>query len=142
MIGGIARNAALLATISPFQPACRGRSGGARENAGRIPGVSIKVISDFRKTCREKYSEAAAQKIFDLMNASQNEWLILACAKELLDRAWGKPREQATVDQDLTGPAVYETLEDVRQRLIERGLPVDHMGAPRLVKYEPEDSES
>jgi hypothetical protein len=58
-----------------------------------------------------------------------------------MDRCWGKTRTHV-LDEDVTVPRVYETLEDVRRRLIERGLPIDHLEAPRLAKYEPEDSES
>jgi hypothetical protein len=37
--------------------------------------------------------------IFDLMNNSpEDKWLQFACAKELLDRGWGKSKEHLTVE--------------------------------------------
>jgi hypothetical protein len=70
-----------------------GRPGGVRDNSGRVPGVLLKIINYFRRMCREEFSEPATQMIFDLMNNSQEDkWLQFACAKELLDRAWGSPK--------------------------------------------------
>jgi hypothetical protein len=75
------------------------------------------------------------------MNDTKDEWLQLACARELLDRAWGKPREVLTVDGEVTVSAVYKSLEEMKQGLIEAGLPIDHLEAPRLlIEHEPANS--
>jgi hypothetical protein len=36
-----------------------GRSGGVRDNSGRVPGVLHKIIKYFRRMCRDKFSEPA-----------------------------------------------------------------------------------
>ena len=52
----------------------------------------------------------------------------------MMDRLWGKASQHITMDADSTIAAVYETLDEVRQDLIDSGLPLDHLEAPRLLR--------
>ena len=111
--------------------------GGAREGAGRPPGPA-RSLAEARKQWREKYAEEAIETISDLMKA-EDPWLRFAAAKEILDRCWGKTHTHISIDEDTTITAVYETMDEMRQDLIESGIPLDHL---ELVRHEPEESAS
>lgn len=115
--------------------------GGAREGAGRPPGSFSKGLAEARRLWREKYSEKAIETISNLLDDPDPE-IRLAAAKEMMDRLWGKTQQHITIDQDAAIGTVYETMEDMRQSLIDSGLPLDHLEAPRLLKFQPEDSGS
>ena len=69
------------------------------------------------------------------MRTSEDEWLRLACANVVLDRGHGKPRDHVTVEQQETIVARYPTFEEIKADLIRRGLPIDHMQAPKLIEH-------
>ena len=50
------------------------------------------------------------------------------------DRLWGKAQQHLSLDTDSTIAAVYESIDDIRRDLIESGLPLDHLEAPRLLR--------
>jgi hypothetical protein len=52
----------------------------------------------------------------------------------MLDRLWGKSQQRITMDTDQTLATVYESIDDIRRDLIDSGLPVDHLEAPRLLR--------
>ena len=70
----------------------------------------------------------------ELIDQKDDNWLRLAAIKEMMDRLWGKSQQHVTLDADSTIAAVYETMDDIRRDLIESGLPLDHLEAPRLLK--------
>jgi len=51
----------------------------------------------------------------------------LDCAKTILDRAFGKPREGQVVEQEDKLTKEYETLADIEAELIAEGLPIDRL---------------
>ena len=52
----------------------------------------------------------------------------------MLDRLWGKSQQRITMDTDQTLATVYESIDDIRRDLIDSGLPLDHLEAPRLLR--------
>jgi hypothetical protein len=70
------------------------------------------------------HTEEAFLKIVNIMRKSKDDSLCLACAKAILDRAFGKPREGEVVEQEdlLTTP--YQTVAEAEAALIAEGIPI------------------
>ena len=102
--------------------------GGKREGAGRPPGPNGRgaAFKHVRELARS-YTEEAFLTIVDIMRTSEDAWLRLDCAKEILDRAFGKPREGQVVEQEDKLTKEYETLADIEAQLIAEGLPIDRL---------------
>lgn len=82
-----------------------------REPGGRFaPGVSPnpggrpRVVAKVRELAQQQ-GETAFQKVVDLMQ-SNDERIALAAAREILDRAYGKPEQAHKLEGDGAGPTV------------------------------------
>ena len=99
--------------------------GGKREGAGRPPGPNGRgaAFKHVRELARS-HAEEAFLTIVDIMRTSEDAWLRLDCAKAILDRAFGKPREGEVVEQEdlLTTP--YQTVAEAEAALIAEGIPI------------------
>jgi hypothetical protein len=102
--------------------------GGKREGAGRPPGPNGRgaAFKHVRELARS-HAEEAFLTIVDIMRTSEDAWLRLDCAKAILDRAFGKPREAQVVEQEDKLTKEYETLADIEAELIAEGLPIDRL---------------
>jgi hypothetical protein len=69
------------------------------------------------------------------LHAKEHPWLKLAAIKEMMDRLWGKSQQHISLDTDATIATVYESIDDIRRDVIESGLPLDHLEAPRLLTF-------
>ena len=91
-------------------------------------------LSMLRRDWRESYSEETMTELHALVMQKEDPWLQLAAIKEMMDRPWGKSQQHISLDTDSTIATVYESIDDIRRDLIESGLPLDHLEAPRLLK--------
>ena len=80
-------------------------SGGCRPGAGRPKGVPNRITRPLKEIAAQLGPDAI-QEVQRLMNESTNDVVRLAAARELLDRAVGRPAQSVAVT---TGPAL--TLE-------------------------------
>jgi hypothetical protein len=115
--------------------------GGRREGAGRRRGaVTVNrynkgpVLASLRQEWRETHGADTMAALRELIDQKEDGWLRLAAIKEMMDRLWGKASQHMTMDTDATIAAVYEPLDEVRQDLIDSGLPLDHLEVPRLLR--------
>ncbi|MDR4468842.1 MAG: hypothetical protein MRJ68_11180 [Nitrospira sp.] len=70
--------------------------GGARSGAGRPPGSPNKITRPVRELAAQ-YSEDSILTLVDLRDHAESEQVRFAAAKELLDRAYGRPRQEISV---------------------------------------------
>ena len=114
--------------------------GGKREGAGRPPGPNGRgaAFKHLRELARS-YTEEAVLTIVSIMhNSKEDGWLLLACAKTILDRGHGKPREGQVVEQEDMLTRTYPTLEDMEAAMIAEGIPIDRLRAPKLIDHDNE----
>jgi hypothetical protein len=113
--------------------------GGKREGAGRPPGPIGRgaAFKHLRELARS-HTEEAVLTIVNIMRKSKDGWLRLACANAILDRSFGKPRQGEVVEQEDILTMKYPTLADIEADLIARGLPIDHLRAPKLIEHDNE----
>lgn len=114
--------------------------GGKREGAGRPPGPNGRgaAFKHLRELARS-HTEDAIQTIVNIMhNKSNDAWVRLACAKAILDRAFGKPLEGQVVEQEDTLTTPYRTVAEIEASLIARGIPIDRLRAPKLIEHDNE----
>ena len=76
----------------------KSRRGGAREGAGRPAGAANKLTRPV-KALAASYGPASISRLVQLRDGAASEQVRFAAAKELLDRAYGRPRQEI----DLTG---------------------------------------
>ena len=91
-----------------------------RKTGGRVAGVPNKATADVRAAA-QKHTEAAIARLAHLMENATSEQAQVAAAKELLDRAHGRPAQ--AVDANVNGghdfvAAIFAMLEGTG-----RGLP-------------------
>lgn len=72
--------------------------GGAREGAGRPPGAPNKLTRPVKELAAEQGS-ASIERLVQLRDDADSEQVRFVAAKELLDRAYGRARQEI----DLTG---------------------------------------
>lgn len=73
--------------------------GGKRPGAGRPKGSRNRSTVEIKKLASQ-YGPAALEKIVQLMD-SEDEKVSLAAAKELLDRAYGRPKQDMSLTHDV-----------------------------------------
>jgi hypothetical protein len=121
------------------KPDGRRFNGGKRQGAGRprgpAGGPKWRNLRDLAAT----YTEDAVETIRTLMHTAEDEWLRFECAKALLDRGHGKPREAAIFEQQETHDATYQSLDEIKAELRANGLPIDHLEHPKLIELKPSD---
>lgn len=74
-------------------PTGQNSHGGKRQGAGRPPGAKGRgaTFKQLREAARNP-SEDALNTIANIMDQTENKRLAFACAKLILEWAWGKPR--------------------------------------------------
>jgi hypothetical protein len=89
----------------------RGSAPGERRG-GRDKGTpnSKKKIPDI-KSAASMFGKEALERVVKLMKTARNEQVKLAAAKEIMDRAYGKPAQAIVGDDD--GPPVKTVMEIV-----------------------------
>jgi hypothetical protein len=101
-----------------------GRRGGPREGAGRPKGALNKLTRPVRELAAEQ-GPASIEKLVFLRDHGINEQVQLAASKELLDRAYGRPRQEIDVNGDKRVMVVIDTLSERSPGVIPaRALPV------------------
>ena len=73
--------------------------GGRRDGAGRPKGALNKIARPVRELAADQ-SEASIQKLVELRDTAESEQVRFAAAKELLDRACGRSRQEIDVNTD------------------------------------------
>lgn len=73
--------------------------GGKRPGAGRPKGQPNRVTQEVREMAGE-YGPQALEKIVTLLG-SNDEKTVLAAAKEVLDRAYGRPKQSHHLEHDM-----------------------------------------
>ena len=72
--------------------------GGFRPGSGRKPGVPNKLTADIKALASE-YGPEALETLVHIMTEGESEQAQIAAAKELLDRGYGKPRQEFEVNE-------------------------------------------
>jgi hypothetical protein len=73
--------------------------GGRRPGAGRPKGVPNKITQPIKELAAHHSAESIATLVA-LRDHSENDQVRLAAARELLDRAHGRPRQEADLNHD------------------------------------------
>jgi hypothetical protein len=73
--------------------------GGRRPGAGRKPGIPNKLTADV-KALASQYGAEAIRTLKHLMLNGEHEQVRFAAAKELLDRGYGKARQEIDLTRD------------------------------------------
>jgi hypothetical protein len=71
--------------------------GGARPGAGRKPGSQNKATAEIRDLARN-YAPEAIEELARLAMGAMSETARVAAIRELLDRAYGKPKQELEAD--------------------------------------------
>jgi hypothetical protein len=87
--------------------------GGKRPGAGRPKGQPNRVTKEVREMAGE-YGPQALEKIVTLLE-SDDEKTVLAAAKEVLDRAYGRPKQSHHLEHDM-GDGLVERILAGRKR--------------------------
>ena len=74
-----------------------GTHGGKRDGAGRPRGALNKITRPVKELAADQ-SAASIEKLVHLRDCAQSEQVQFAAAKELLDRAHGRPRQELDVN--------------------------------------------
>ena len=73
--------------------------GGAREGAGRPAGAPNRITRPVKELAAS-YGPASIARLVQLRDGAASEQVRFAAAKELLDRAYGRPRQEINVNGD------------------------------------------
>jgi hypothetical protein len=73
--------------------------GGRRPGAGRPRGVANKLTADIKALAAD-YGEGSLQTLAWIKDHGKSEQARVAAAKELLDRAYGRPRQELDVTRN------------------------------------------
>ncbi|TMQ31763.1 MAG: hypothetical protein E6K65_00300 [Nitrospirae bacterium] len=73
--------------------------GGAREGAGRPTGAPNKLTRPVKELAAS-YGPASITRLVQLRDGAASEQVRFAAAKELLDRAYGRPRQEIAFGGD------------------------------------------
>jgi hypothetical protein len=117
----------------------RARHGGKRPGAGRPPGKPNQLTFEMKKEAA-KYGEEVLKALVDVLRCEETPPNVLvAAAKELLDRGFGKPAQEIDVNADFklnkdflenVGTLYLKAMEEARARQrridIERGILIEH----------------
>jgi hypothetical protein len=81
--------------------------GGKREGAGRPKGALNKINRPVKELASDQ-SAASIDKLVYLRDSAQSEQVQFAAAKELLDRAHGRPRQELDVNAGKSVTVIVE----------------------------------
>jgi hypothetical protein len=76
-----------------------GRPRGGGKTGGRTAGVPNRITRDV-KALAQDYTERAIQVLAEIMETSAHDACRVVAARELLDRAWGRPVQPLANDRD------------------------------------------
>ena len=112
--------------------------GGKREGAGRPPGPNGRgaAFKHLRELARSHTEEAVLTIVSIMRNSKEDGRLRLACANAILDRGFGKPREEQVVEQEDLLTTEYRTVDEIEAALIAKGIPIDRLRAPKLIEHD------
>jgi hypothetical protein len=100
-----------------------GTHGGRREGAGRPRGALNKLTRPIKELAADQ-GPASIDKLVYLRDSAQSEQVQFAAAKELLDRAYGRTRQDIDVNGDKRVRVVIDTLSERKPCVIPaRALP-------------------
>jgi hypothetical protein len=85
--------------------------GGRREGAGRPRGALNKLTRPVKELAADQ-GPASIDKLVYLRDSAQSEQVQFAAAKELLDRAYGRTRQDIDVNCDKRVRVVIDTLSE------------------------------
>ena len=88
-----------------------GTHGGRREGAGRPRGALNKLTRPVKELAADQ-GPASIDKLVYLRDSAQSEQVQFAAAKELLDRAYGRTRQDIDVNGDKRVRVVIDTLSE------------------------------
>src|SRR6185295_9098676 len=91
--------------------------GGRREGSGRPAGALNKLTRPVKELACEQGPESIA-RLVQLRDGAESEQVQFAAAKELLDRAYGKARQEIDVNGDRRVTVVIDRLADRSPRVI------------------------
>lgn len=91
--------------------------GGARPGAGRKAGVPNKATADIKAIARD-HTAKAIKTLIKLVDREDSPATQLGAARELLDRAYGKPSQVVAGDAD--APLIFQ---EIRRTLVRPGHP-------------------
>jgi hypothetical protein len=87
-------------------------AGGQRPNAGRKKGSPNKVTAEIKKIAQE-HGPDALKELLRIMKNGTSEQARIAAAKEVLDRAYGKPVQALVADPNEPPIRPYDRIEFV-----------------------------
>lgn len=87
--------------------------GGKRPGAGRPRGQPNRVTKEVREMAGE-YGPQALEKIVTLLD-SEDDKTVLAAAKEVLDRAYGRPKQSHHLEHEI-GEGMADQIIAARRR--------------------------
>lgn len=117
--------------MKKYDPKVVGRPVGARK-----PKAKADIERSVEVACK-RLSERSIRVLSDALDPALTPEIDyktrIDAAKEILNRAWGKPRQQMDVNMEMSIKGVAEALEAARRRVIENEV----NGAP-VVKIRPD----
>jgi hypothetical protein len=108
--------------------------GGSRKGSGRPIEAARIAFNLFQTDCRQHRQEILAR--FMQIVRSDDARMALQAGEMILAYGFGKPRETINVEGEVITRYEYDSFDELKQVLIERGLPID-----RLLAAMPEDLE-
>lgn len=116
--------------------------GGKRINAGRAADADITAarigLNLFQTDCRQ-HKETILKRFLEIVEQRTDHKLALEAGKLILDYGFGRPREVITVDGEVVLRQEYESYEELKKVLLERGLPIDRLLEARVLDVEAEE---
>jgi hypothetical protein len=104
--------------------------GGKRQGAGRAADAAITAarigLELFQSECRQHKSEILA-RFLQLVMQDDDRKLALDAGLAVLAYGFGKPRETIMLEGEVVTRHEYGSFDELKQVLIERGLPVDRL---------------
>jgi hypothetical protein len=82
-----------------------------RKTGGRKAGTLNKVTLEVKEAARQ-YAPAALNRLYEIMETGESDAAKVSAAREILDRAYGKPSQALTTDQN-DAVKIYHTEDDL-----------------------------
>ncbi len=83
---------------------------------------------EFRAQCRE-HADASVAALVEMRDNDESPWVRLAAIQILLDRAYGKPKQEVVGPDDGPVQVMYHSYSEVRQALLNKGIDIDRLPA-------------
>jgi hypothetical protein len=114
----------------------RKNNGGAREGAGRKPGVPNKAPNEFREYVRQYTTRAADFFVAVMDNSAETTERRMFAANWLVERGYGKASQHIETKVEGEGHTTmnYNNFEEVKIALLEEGIDFDRVPLPRMIE--------